>query len=303
MRAPRRRPRFPRGGRRRRAALHALALACRLSHASIAGAGTIGTHEMASAALGRPLRAAIYLPDAYADSTLRFPVVYLLHGYGGDERDYEIHGDIGRTTDSLIARGAIPPCVLVMPAAGNGWYIDGAEPIETALTGELVDWVERRWRVIPRRGGRAVAGLSMGAFGAMRYALGHPERYAAAALLSPAVYEPEPPKKSAAYHGGVFGKPFDPALWKAHNYPALLQRDAVRRSPVPMYVFSGDDDELGAGGEAMKFYTRLRELGLPAELRIADGAHHWSVWKPALAGALVYMLGITDPPERAGGNR
>ena len=159
-------------------------------------AGTILEREFRSAALSRNWSYTVYLPTGYESSNLRYPVLYLLHGNGGNRYSWINDGHIQQTADVLIARGDIPPCLIVMPDAGTSWYVDRKENMETAVTKDLIADVEQNWRALSTRTGRLVGGLSMGGYGAMRLSLKYPEMFAAAALLSPAIYNPEPPETS-----------------------------------------------------------------------------------------------------------
>jgi S-formylglutathione hydrolase FrmB len=273
------------------AALLALALSLH------AAAGTILDREFKSAALNRNWSYTIYLPTGYESSNLRYPVLYLLHGNGGNRYSWINDGHIQQTADELIARGDIPPCLIVMPDAGTSWYVDRKENMETAVTKDLIADVEQNWRALSTRTGRLVGGLSMGGYGAMRLSLKYPEMFAASALLSPAIYNPEPPETSAARRVGVFGSPdYDPAIWKEYNYPALWDAYIAKKMPVPMYINSGDDDDFFIEHEVAQFYFLLRTNKQPAELRIVDGAHVWTVWESTIGDAMKYIFRYAERP-------
>jgi len=260
-------------------------------------AGVVVTREFVSQALARKWSYAVYLPSGYESSAVRYPVLYLLHGNGGSFLDWSNYGDIRSTADALIAGGEIPPAIIVMPDAGTSWFVDRNERMQTAMIDDLLPEVQRNFRVIDARNGRLVAGLSMGGFGAMRFALIYPELFAAAALLSPAIYDPEPPEHSGARRVGVFGTPqFDAAVWKALNYPALWNAYLAKQMPVPMYINSGDDDDFFIEAQAVKFYSLLRRNHQPAELRIVNGAHAWAVWKSTIGDAMRYVFRYATPP-------
>lgn len=253
--------------------------------------------EFFSPVLQRTWSYTVYLPSGYDSATLRYPVLYLLHGNGGDRLGWVNAGHIQATVDALVDADDMPPAVVVMPDAGTTWYVDRKEKMETALLRDLLPDVEQTFRVIGTREGRLVAGQSMGGFGAMRCALKYPDMFAAAALLSPAIYDPEPPPNSAARQVGVFGSPtFDAQLWKSLNYPALWDSYLAKQLPVPMYINSGDDDEFLIATEATKFYSLLRRNGQPAELRIIDGAHTWAVWESTIGEALRYIFRYSARP-------
>ena len=273
------------------AALLALALSL---HAT---AGTIVEREFRSAALSRNWSYTVYLPTGYESSNLRYPALYLLHGNGGNRYSWINDGHIQQTADVLIARGDIPPCLIVMPDAGTSWYVDRKENMETAVTEDLIADVEQNWRALSTRTGRLVGGLSMGGYGAMRLSLKYPEMFAAAALLSPAIYNPEPPETSSARRVGVFGSPdYDPAVWKEYNYPALWDAYIAKKMPVPMYINSGDDDDFFIEHEVAQFYFLLRTNKQPAELRIVDGAHVWTVWESTIGDAMKYIFRYAERP-------
>ena len=273
-----------------------------LSLAPRALASDVVTREFASRALDRNWSYTVYLPTGYETSNLDYPVLYLLHGNGGDRNDWVNQGGIKETADALIGNGDIPPVVIVMPDAGTSWYVDRKENMETAVIDDLIPDVENNFRVLTNRDGRLVGGLSMGGYGAMRFALKYPETFAAAALLSPAIYDPEPPGNSAARRVGVFGETdYDPEVWMSLNYPSLWETYLEKQSPVPMYINSGDDDRFFIELEVARFYSLLRRNNQPAELRIVNGGHDWGVWEATIGDAMKYIFQYSaepSPPQR-----
>ncbi|HEV8332485.1 MAG TPA: alpha/beta hydrolase family protein [Steroidobacteraceae bacterium] len=266
-----------------------------------ATAGVIVSREFDSPALQRKWTYAVYLPDGYETSTLRYPVLYLLHGHGQNLYDWANSGHIQQTADALIAHGDMPPAIIVMPDAGTTWYVDRKEKMETAVIHDLIGDAEHTFRAIGARDGRLVGGLSMGGYGALRFALKYPEMFASAALLSPAIYDPEPPQGSGARKAGVFGAPdFDPQVWKELNYPALWDAFLAKKIAVPIYIDSGDDDTFFIEAEATRLYSLLRKNGQPAELRIVDGGHDWQVWESTIGDALRYIFRFSARPAAAG---
>ncbi|MFS4518163.1 alpha/beta hydrolase, partial [Delftia tsuruhatensis] len=174
----------------RQAASGTLAAAALLAGPA-AQAGSIEAAEFKSATLQRSWTYNVYLPTGYdAQSRLRYPVMYLLHGNDGQRNDWPVKGNLLRTVDQLIQNGEIPPAIIVMPDAGTTWYVDLKEPMETAFFQDLVPHVEKKYRTLTSRDGRVIGGLSMGGYGALRYVLKYPEKFQAAALLSPAIYNP-----------------------------------------------------------------------------------------------------------------
>lgn len=177
-----------------------------------------------------------------------------------------------------------------MPSAGTTWYVDRQEKMESAFIKDLLPHVDARYSTINSRDGRMLAGFSMGGYGTVRFAMKYPELFRAAAPLSPAIYDPQPPENSASRVVGVFGtNEFDPAVWTSLNYPRFFERFVAKKLPVPMYIHTGDDDVFLIHRDATNLYERLRAAGQPAELRIVNGGHSWDVWGSALGDAMKYM--------------
>lgn len=250
----------------------------------------------------------VYLPDGYDSGKQRYPVLYLLHGAGGDETDWDRQAHIKLTADALIAKGAIPPSIIVMPGCPTCWWVDGRQDkAETAFWNDLVPAIDQTYRTIARRDGRFIAGVSAGGFGAVRYGLRYPDRVGAVAALSPAVYSETPPADSAARRQPPFTMPdgrFSDTAWTAKNYPALLPAYFDGTQRVPMYLVSGDDDRLGIAFEAALLHKRLAARSPnQVELRIVDGEHTWKVWSSVLPEAMAYVfrqspaLVVQAPPK------
>lgn len=272
-------------------------IALLFSAVSHAQTSVVVTREFDSKVLARKWSYNVYLPAGYEQAGVRYPVLYLLHGNAQSRNAWAVGGNIQSTVDRLIASGAIPPTVIVMPDAGTTWYVDRKEKMESAFIADLMSDVAANFRTVEARNGRAIAGLSMGGFGALRFALRYPETFAAAALLSPAIYAPVPPENSSARTVGVFGAPaFDEAIWQQYNYPALLEAYFAKKSPVPMFIHSGDDDEFMIEADAAALYSLLRARGQPAELRIVDGNHSWPVWRDGIGEAMTYMYRYVTRP-------
>lgn len=286
-----------------RAGIAGALAAVTLLGASASQAGTIEAAELKSATLGRTWTYNVYLPTGYdANAKTRYPVMYLLHGNGGERNDWPVKGSLQRTADALIANGDIPPAIIVMPDAGTTWYVDLKEKMETAFFSDFMPHVEKTYRTLNTRDGRVVGGLSMGGYGALRYALKYPEKFQAAALLSPAIYNPEPPADSSARFVKVFATTggdgtYNAEVWKTYNYPALWDAFLQKKTTVPMYINSGDDDEFMIESEATQLYALLRKNKQPAELRIVNGKHEWPVWESTIGDALKYVFRTVRRPQ------
>ena len=188
-----------------------------LAWAHGAAAGEVRRGLLApSMALDRAIPHSLYLPDGYGDGDLRYPTLYLLHGHGGSAADWAGGGELAATLDLMIEAGEVPPMLVIMPGMGNGWYVDNPDPgglgaMETAFFGDLLPHIDRTWRSDARREAPAVAGLSMGGWGAIRFAMLRPELFAAAASLSGALIGEDraATPEWAGLLAGAFGTPVD----------------------------------------------------------------------------------------------
>jgi enterochelin esterase-like enzyme len=298
------------------------------SEAPSATAQAVGSISMATAPAGEAgveIDYSIYLPPGYNDSTELYPSLYLLHGRGDTMAAWQ---QVKTDLDELISAGTIPPIVVVMPDApwserGN-YYVDsayagGEKPVgtavETALSTDLISYIDQTYRTVPDRDARGVGGYSMGGYGALRYTLAHQDTFASGMILSPAVYVPLPPEDSSAREFGAFGKGrklFDKSTYRALNYPSLLP-ELDSSLPVHLFVAVGDDEWMNPDHddadhdldfEAARLYNQVRRSpAVTAELRVLDGGHDFDVWRPAFREGVVDMMSYlrTEPPIRLEG--
>ena len=242
-----------------------------------------------SPALGQTIPCSVTLPDGYyRDPTRRFPVLLLLHGTDGTANDWL---DAGGLADASTADGALR-FIVVTPGAGNSWYVDnGPVAWETALLDDLLPAIDARFRTIQGRAGRAIAGLSMGGYGAIHLALRHPDQFAAVASLSGALYAPDDPLTDddiADFHG-AFGDPFDPDLFARQSVYTDLSELPADVPPPRVYLASGSQDQFGFDVSAMRLYQALKQHNVPATLVVrADYDHGWQFWHDDLGAVLAF---------------
>lgn len=136
----------------------------------------------------------IYLPPSYADLDKEYPVVYLLHGFGGNERS--LIDEVGEQIaifliDGMIGAGSLKEMIIVMPDGrnkyGGSFYLNSelSGNYEDYIATELVNYIDDNYRTIRDRSGRAIAGASMGGYGSMMLGMRHPDLYSAVVSLSP----------------------------------------------------------------------------------------------------------------------
>ncbi len=226
----------------------------------------------------------VLLPPDYNSpiaKTKRYPVVYLLHGLTGHYNNW-----IEKThlTDNVTAYQFI----IVMPEGNNGWYTDSAnvpiEKYESYIIQELIPDVEQRFRASSVREGRAIAGLSMGGYGALKFAVKHPELFIFAASMSGALDAAS--WTEADLKGFEFiWKTLEPVYGAANsetrtaNDLGKLYRElpAARIAALPyIYLDCGTEDGLLQTNRA--FADILVKQKIPHEYRQLPGNHAWPYW-------------------------
>lgn len=277
-------------------ALGSTSVNAQLSHGTVQEGLTID-----SKTLGKKVRYTVYLPPDYEASHRYYPVVYLLHGYTDNDTGWLQFGEANRIADEGIASGTIPPMILVMPDGGVSFYInnyDGSVKYEDFFTKEFIPFIEGRFRIRAEKQYRGIAGLSMGGYGSLVSILRHPEMFVACAAFSSAVrtdgeMAAEPEDSWNRIYGPVFGpnlKGNDRVTEHFKSYsPPHIVRDtpADKLKGIRLYIDCGDDDGLSTGN-AM-FHVTLRELKIPHEFRIRDGAHTWFYWRSGLPEGLKFI--------------
>ncbi len=223
-------------------------------------------------------RATVYTPAGYADlPQKRYPVLYLLHGAGGDENAWTELGRAAQILDNLIAQGKAEPMIVVMPN-GNGAQKAAPGEYENAMYKpsfmnkktmegsievafpDLVKWVDSHYRTIADKQHRAIAGLSMGGFHSLYISANNPQTFGYVGLFSAAV--------------GRMGKGGND-----HIYQNLDAKLAKQFSPAPLlyYIAIGKDDFLYK--DNVNFRQRLDEKGYKYEYVETDGGHIWRNWR------------------------
>lgn len=247
--------------------------------------------EMPSKILGETKPYTIYLPDGYDESkSERYPVLYLLHGAWGCDRDWTERGTTQEIADLTIKNGTAVPMIIVMPDARGtdenfagphmGYFNVPGWNYEDYFFQELIPYIDATYRTIPDKWHRAIAGLSMGGGGTAAYAQHHPELFSSACPLSGLIglSDKRPDNDGSAFYISLAMN--DPAAYVEKADSATV--DALKT--VRWYADCGDDDFLVDANLA--FYTAMRRKGIPMEYRMRDGAHNWTYWRTALPDVL-----------------
>jgi len=239
--------------------------------------GSVLHLAFASPALGRDAVYWVYLPPGFDPSgPTRYPVLYLLHGMFRSESAYINRVDADLAADRLIAEKKIAPLILVMPEGDGSFYVNWkADPKacwEDFIVRDLVAEVDQRFPTHADRAGRALAGFSMGGFGAMRLALIHRDLFSAASSQYGAF---EIAATDLPYLGGKLKQAFgeDPADYQAQSPLQLIASTGLQPGELAIYLDAGEDDAWALDEQAREFDRRLTALNIPHTFSIFPGNH------------------------------
>jgi enterochelin esterase family protein len=216
-------------------------------------------------------RLTVYLPYGYEKNTkTKYPVLYLMHGAGGDEEAWPSMGRAAQILDNLIEKGLAKPMIVVMPNTNNNQYAAQTLGIPTArvdrnaqaqyqnayersLAEEIVPFIEKNFRVIAKPESRAIAGLSMGGGNTYNCSNMYPEMF----------------RYVAPFSAAIFGDMNKEALKKIQNAGCKLY-----------FVACGNTDFLF--DTSNKLDAALTEIGFPHTYYVTEGGHTWANWRDYL---------------------
>ncbi|MBR2006902.1 MAG: esterase family protein [Alistipes sp.] len=245
----------------------------------------------------------VYLPAGYASNTdKKYPVLYLLHGMNGTNKDWPGRGHLQDVMDQLRAAGEVCEMIVISPDAGgnigegvwNGYFDMEGWAYERFFFEEFLPAVEKEYRIKGDKASRAIAGLSMGGGGSTSYAQRHADMFCACYAMSALMHLDAPQaqaprdEKDKMWH-----------LTKAVNKLSCVDfvnhaddktKEALRT--VAWYVDCGDDDFLFECN--MNLVLAMRKAGVPYQLRVRDGGHTWEYWHSALYNALPFVSRIFE---------
>lgn len=227
-----------------------------------------------------PVAYCALLPPSYdAQPTKKFPVLYFLHGLGGDQSFLVVSGGWNIVEDAQEQK-RLGEFVVITPQADNSFYInskDGQVQYESFFIRDFIPQMEKHFRLLATRAGRAIGGVSMGGYGALRFAFKYPQMFVAVAAHMPALLEELPHGSSnaglAGFLGTAFGRPLDEAYWKA-NTPFVYARTANLRG-MKIYFDCGDHDNFGFDAGTRQLDKLLSARHIPHTAHIYPGEHGW----------------------------
>lgn len=260
---------------------------------------------MQSTILKASVKYSVYLPASYTtDKNKRYPVVYLLHGFGDDHTSWNgTYLHVTNIINTLENSGSISEMIYVMPQGFKTYYVNrynGTYNYMDMFTQELVPYIDKIYRTKADAGHRACVGYSMGGFGAMILPSKHPELFSVSIPLSmsfrtDAQYTTESADGWNSQWGSIFGGyglSGDARLtdYYKSNCPFYMFTASTKNLYADVHYFldCGDDEEqLSVAND--KLHRQMRDIDMPHEYRVRDGAHTSSYWRTGMLEALPYI--------------
>lgn len=249
---------------------------------SLSLAYSITTEELDSNLMARKMSYRIIVPadyDSKASAATRFSVIYLLHG---------LTGNFANWTDKtkLTEYSAKHKYIIVTPEGANGWYADSVsvpnDKYESYIVKELIPEIDKKFRTIADRDHRAIAGLSMGGYGAIKFGLKYPEMFSLVGSFSGALGAASFTAKNAGPGIGagidkIFGLENSDTR-KANDIFALIRDPSAEKVRAMPYIYQscGTEDFLIQNNR--DFLALLNEKKVPHEYRELPGGHTWAFW-------------------------
>ena len=247
--------------------------------------GRIYCSALTSQLLHRAVRYCVMLPPEYEKAAPKqYPAIYFLHGLGESEQMLMRSGGWGLIED-LRQQKKLGNFLVIAPEGRGTFFInsaDGRDPYSDFFITEFLPYVEKRYRVVRQRRSRAVTGLSMGGFGALRFAFAYPELFGSVSAQSPALITESPTKLNVDLRnagplsqllGQVFGNPIDVVHWRQNNAFYLARKNQIQIRTESIYINCGEQDEFGFAAGAMQMHKQLQGEGIRHEFHLYPGGH------------------------------
>jgi S-formylglutathione hydrolase FrmB len=220
----------------------------------------------------------IVLPDSAAPLD-KLPVVYLLHGSGGDFRDWTNYSPVEALAQHRFIR--------VMPEGDSSYYVNAAarsgDRYEDYIVQDLPSNVEAKFPAVRRAARRAIVGVSMGGYGAVKIALSHPRLYGFAGAMSAPLDAPRRPfsirrvQQWWAFRS-LFGPPGSET--RERSDPFVLVRTLGPQNAPYLFLSCGDQESLLPVNR--RFAAVVDQQHIPSEFHVLSGGHEWKQWNAAL---------------------
>lgn len=246
-------------------------------------AGRVDTLQVESTVMHRSFKCVVVTPNRYDSTTTeRFPVLYLLHGYSGNYRDWISH------VPELATFADRYEVIIACPDGQNSWYfdspVDPAVRFETFITAELLPYLDTSYRTLADRQHRAITGLSMGGHGAMYLAIRHRDLFGQAGSLSGGVdIRPFPDSWDLKKLLGV--EPTHADNW--NNNTVINVADSLKNGDLRLMIECGTSDFFADVNRNL--HQKLLSRSIAHDYIERPGAHTWAYWRGNIEYHLLFF--------------
>lgn len=264
---------------------------------------TLEGKSIKSKILKQEVKYSVILPKDYSKNEKAYPVVYLLHGLGGNHYSWLEYGRLSQHVERAVNNKEIQPMIYVMPEGYRTYYVNdfyGEFLYQDMFIKELVPFIDANYRTLPKKDKRATIGFSMGGFGALILPLKHPEMFSVAVPLSISLrtddqYMVEDRKEWDSQWGrlfggiGLYGKDRITPYYKGNSPFHLFNKANLKKyKDLKIYIDNGDDEQtLSKSNEAL--HILLRDLNFDHEFRVRNGGHTFEYWRTSLVNGLHFI--------------
>jgi S-formylglutathione hydrolase FrmB len=267
--------------------------------------GRIDCNVLQSRILGETVHYCVMLPSAYdavtaGHSPRRYPVLYFLHGLGDNEQTL-FKGGGWDLIEDLRQKRQISDFLVVAPEGKRTFFInsaDGRVRYSDFFIREFLPYIESHYSIHRERSARAITGVSMGGYGALRFAFAYPELFSSVSAQSAALITESPrptetmpmPTPLSGLLGAVFGNPVDLHHWN-QNSPFVLakqNRAGIRAPGLSIYFNCGREDEFGFNRGAAELHRQLQAESIQHEYHLYPGNHDGGYFLAHLGETLMF---------------
>lgn len=241
--------------------------------------------------MGNKAEFSIYLPkqcvndDGSINQGVKYPVLYLLHGVGDNHTRWELKGDVTKYIDKAWETGRLGDFITVMPNAYNSFYVNGLDFFDGApghryelfFTRELKPYIEEHFPVMKGKNYTAIAGNSMGGYGALRFASLNPEKYCLCYSMS----------------GATEGLNWSGMVDNVPSFQDIIRKDWEEKKgniAWPEFVLECGRMDPICGHNNTTTHRELERMRFPHKYHRYAGSHGWGYWK----GSLQRLLGCLE---------
>jgi len=236
----------------------------------------IDCNQVESRILHQAVHYCVMLPSGYA-SEKQYPVLYYLHGLGDNEQTLFKSGGWNLLQD-LRQQHKIGDFLIVAPEGMASFYINSADKkilYSDFFLHKFMPAIEKKYSIRKGRKNRAISGVSMGGYGALRFAFAHPELFGSVSAQSPALApkSAKPGDSFGRFLGAVFGSPIDIPHWKQNDPFALAKQNEAGLKSMAIYFNCGRNDEYGFENGVEALHKQLQSEGIKHEYHLYPGNH------------------------------